>query len=140
MVGRAVSEHCRAKGDEVFAYDRASLDISDRILVGETIEKDQPEAVINCAAWTDVDGCEREPARSQAANSLGPENLAWESRRIGARLITISTDYVFDGMREGFYTQRDDPNPQSVYATSKLEGERRAQLAAAATVVVRSGF
>ena len=70
----------------------------------------------------------------------GPENLAMASRMVKAAFVTISTDYVFDGQKEGFYTQRDDPNPQSVYGHSKLEGERRAQLAYARTIVVRSGF
>jgi dTDP-4-dehydrorhamnose reductase len=140
MVGRAVTDYCRSEGDEVFAYDHATLDISDQLLVRETLEKAKPEAVINCAAWTDVDGCEREPARAKTDNTEGPENLAIASRAVGALLITISTDYVFDGVREGFYTQRDDPNPQSVYGLSKLNGERRAQLSSARTVVVRSGF
>jgi dTDP-4-dehydrorhamnose reductase len=140
MVGRAVSEHCRSCGDEVFAYDRGGLDISDAHRVLEAIEKDRPEAVINSAAWTDVDGCESDHARAQAVNASGPENLARASRRVGAVLVTISTDYVFDGEKDGFYTQRDDPNPISVYGVSKLDGERRAQNAFARTIVVRSGF
>jgi len=140
MVGRAVSEHCRSCGDEVFAYDRGDLDISDAHRVLEAIERERPEAVINCAAWTDVDGCESDHARAQAVNAGGPENLARASRRIGAVLVTISTDYVFDGEKDGFYTQRDDPNPRSVYGVSKLDGERRAQIAFARTIIVRSGF
>ena len=140
MVGRAVSEHCRSCGDEVFAYNRKDLDISDAHRVLETIERDRPEAVINCAAWTDVDGCESDHARAQAVNASGPENLARASRRVGAVLVTISTDYVFDGEKDGFYTQRDDPNPRSVYGVSKLDGERRAQIAFARTIIVRSGF
>ena len=140
MVGRALSEHCRSCGDEVFAYDRGGLDISDAHRVLEAVERDRPEAVINCAAWTDVDGCESDHARAQAVNAGGPENLARASRRIGAVLVTISTDYVFDGEKDGFYTQRDDPNPISVYGVSKLDGERRAQIAFARTIVVRSGF
>ena len=140
MVGRAVRRDCEQRGDEVYAYDRETLDISDADLVMATLERDQPEAVINCAAWTDVDGCESDLRRAGAANGLGPENLAKATRRIGAILVTISTDYVFDGERAGFYTQRDNPNPKSVYATTKLDGERRAQVAAARTVVVRSGF
>lgn len=140
MVGRAVREHCEQRGDEVYAYDRQSLDISNADLVTAAFTEQQPQTVINCAAWTDVDGCERDPERARAANSLGPENLARASRRVGAVLVTISTDYVFDGEREGFYTQRDDPNPQSIYAAAKLDGERRAQLAYARTIVVRSGF
>ena len=140
MVGHALTDHCRAIGDEVFAYDRQLLDISDSDSVKSTLLSIKPEAVINCAAWTDVDGCESDPARATAANALGPENLATASRLANAAFVTISTDYVFDGAKEGFYTQRDDPNPLSVYASSKLEGERRAQLAYARTVVVRSGF
>jgi dTDP-4-dehydrorhamnose reductase len=140
MVGRTVTAYCKRQGDEVFAYERQALDISDRSVVGETLAKDQPETVINCAAWTDVDGCEHDRARALAANASGPENLAMGSRQVGAMLVTISTDYVFDGMHDGFYTQQDDPNPLSIYGESKLEGERRAQVASARTIVVRSGF
>jgi dTDP-4-dehydrorhamnose reductase len=140
MVGQAVRADCEQRGDEVCAYDHQSLDIGDADLVMSTLERDRPEAVINCAAWTDVDGCEKDPGRAHSANALGPENLASASRRVGALLVTISTDYVFAGDREGFYTQRDNPNPQSVYATTKLDGERRAQVASARTVIVRSGF
>jgi dTDP-4-dehydrorhamnose reductase len=140
MVGQAVGEYCRAIGDLVFAYDHQSLDISDADRVSEVVQKDQPDVVINCAAWTDVDGCESDRERAFAANAAGPENLAVASRKIGAGLITISTDYVFDGKKDGFYTQRDQPGPASIYGLSKLEGERRAQLANARTIVVRTGF
>lgn len=140
MVGRSVTEHCRLSGDEVFSYSHQFLDISNAELVSEVLERDRPQAVINCAAWTDVDGCESNAPRAKAANAAGPENLARASRRVGALLVTISTDYVFAGEKEGFYTQRDDPNPQSVYAATKLEGERRSQLESARTIVVRTGF
>jgi dTDP-4-dehydrorhamnose reductase len=140
MVGRALVEHCTAKGDEVFAHDHQTLDIADVEAVNEIFEREHPETAINCAAWTDVDGCELDPQRAHDANARGPENLAAASRRIGASLVTISTDYVFDGAKEGFYTQRDDANPESVYGMAKLEGERRAQAACARTVVVRSGW
>jgi dTDP-4-dehydrorhamnose reductase len=140
MVGRAVSEYCASSGDLVFPYDHQSLDISDSAHVMRTLSNDKPEAVINCAAWTDVDGCELNKERAFAANSRGPENLANASREIDARLVTISTDYVFDGQKPGFYTQRDNPNPQSVYGVSKLEGERLTQLACGRAIVVRTGF
>ena len=100
----------------------------------------KPDVVFNCAAWTDVDGCESDPKRAERANALGPQLLAATCRDIGALLITISTDYVFDGAKEGFYTQRDHPNPISVYGRFKLDGERRAQTAYARTIVVRSGY
>jgi len=140
MVGRAVVEYCRVSGDLVFPYDHQSLDISDPDRVLETLRQDQPETVINCAAWTDVDGCEQNRDRAFAANAEGPENLARASRELNAGLISISTDYVFDGKKEGFYTQRDQPGPESIYGLSKLEGERRAQWAYARTIVVRTGF
>ncbi len=140
MLGRAVVRHCEARGDEVVGLDRRALDVSDAAAVAAAFEASRPEAVINCAAWTDVDGCELDPMRAHKVNALGPQNLAYNCRRAGALLVTVSTDYVFDGRKEGFYTQRDDPNPQSVYAVSKLQGERRARLAAARTVVVRTGW
>lgn len=140
MVGRAVVDYCRSIGDQVFSYDHQSLDISAPGMVLEKIRQDRPDAVVNCAAWTDVDGCERNQERAFSANARGPEHLAQASRELNARLVTISTDYVFDGEKEGFYTQRDQPNPQSIYGASKLEGERKAQLAHARTIVVRSGF
>jgi len=126
--------------DEVIAHTHQSLDISNAALVEAALMKHEPEAVINCAAWTDVDGCELDPDRAMLVNSAGPENLARASRKFGTQLITISTDYVFDGTKEGPYTQRDDPNPTSVYGLSKLEGERKALLSYARTIVVRSGF
>jgi dTDP-4-dehydrorhamnose reductase len=140
MVGRAVAEHCTAQGDNVSAHNRLGLDITDHKSTRETFERERPEAVINCAAWTDVDGCESDRERAFAVNSYAVENLAANSRRVGAVFVTISTDYVFDGAKEGFYTQRDDPNPTSVYGLAKLEGERRAQAASARTVIVRSGW
>ncbi|HXL79376.1 MAG TPA: dTDP-4-dehydrorhamnose reductase [Pyrinomonadaceae bacterium] len=140
MVGRAVSDYCRSIGDQVFSYNHQGLDISAPDLILDTFKQDKPDAVVNCAAWTDVDGCELDHERAFSANARGPENLAQASRELNARLVTISTDYVFDGDKEGFYTQRDQPNPQSVYGASKLEGERRAQSSYARTIIVRTGF
>ena len=140
LVGRALVEHCRANNDEVFAYDHRSLDIADFGAAETAIGGRLPDAVINCAAWTDVDGCERDPRKTELVNSRGPENLARASRLVNAVFITISTDYVFDGTKLGFYTQRDNPRPISVYGRFKLEGERRSQVAHARTIVVRSGY
>lgn len=140
LVGRAVTAHCTAQGDDVSSLDHRALDITDAAAVKLLIGSLQPDVVINCAAWTDVDGCESDPQRAERANALGPELLASICRDIDAQLITISTDYVFDGARDGFYTQRDQPNPISIYGRSKLAGERRAQQANARTIVVRSGY
>lgn len=141
LVGRALTEHCRTQGDEVFDYDHKSLDIVDAGAVRAAIHERRPEAVINCAAWTNVDGCEGDPVKTRQANSDGPTNLARASREVDAVFVTISTDYVFDGSKsEGFYTQRDNPNPINVYGQFKLEGERRVQAEHARSIVVRAGY
>ena len=140
VVGRAVVSHCTTQGERVTALDHRGLDIADESKVDAAFDRECPDVVINCGAWTDVDACELDPERAQSVNAHGPELLALGCRRAGALLITISTDYVFDGEKDGFYTQRDQPNPQSVYAVSKLDGERRAQIAWARTIIVRSGY
>lgn len=141
MVGRALVAHCAGRGDEVLAHERDTLDITDAGAVREVFERERPGAVVNCAAWTDVDGCELNPELAALVNAEAVEILAAGSRRAGASFVTISTDYVFDGRKqEGFYTQRDDPAPESAYGIAKLQGERRAQRASARTVVVRTGW
>lgn len=140
LVGRALTEHCLAQGDEVFGYDHQSLDISLAKNVESVIAERCPDAVINCAAWTNVDACESDPEKARRVNAQGPENLARAARLVDAAFITISTDYVFDGSKDGFYTQRDQPRPISVYGNSKLDGERLAQAEYARTIVVRSGY
>ena len=140
LLGRAVAAEFASRGAEVAAFDHAALDIADAAAVVRSFDVAAPDIVINCAAWTDVDGCETDRERAMSANAVGPGLLALACRRCKAALITISTDYVFDGEKDGFYTQRDQPNPQSIYAVSKLEGERRAQTAWARSIVVRSGY
>ena len=140
LLGGAVVEYFASAGDEVIALDRDQLDIGNRDAVSQLLGRERPDHVINAAAWTDVDGCETDTQRNIATNALGPGNLALESRRIGAGLITVSTDYVFDGTKAGYYTQRDDPNPPSEYGKAKLHGERLAMVSNARTIVVRVGW
>jgi dTDP-4-dehydrorhamnose reductase len=140
LVGRVLTEHCAAVGDEVLSYGHKDLDITDRDAVRQAILRDQPDVVINCAAWTNVDGCESDQERAFAANAAGPENLAAACKEAECVFLTISTDYVFDGEKSGFYTQLDEPNPESVYAASKLEGERLSTLAYGRSIVVRTGY
>ncbi len=140
LVGQAVSRECNSHGDEVLAFDHQTLDISQAEAVEREVSRLRPDAIINCAAWTDVDGCERDPDRARAANALGPENLARSSRHVDAVFVTISTDYVFDGKKDGFYTQNDDPRPLSVYGREKLAGEILSQQAYDRSIVIRSGF
>ena len=140
MVAKATIDYCRELGDEVVALTRQHLDIGDAETVIETFAREKFDGVINCAAYTDVDGAETNDEICYRANSTGVENLAAAAKKINAAFVTISTDYVFDGLSEGFYTQRDTPNPISLYGKSKLEGEIRARNVYARSMVVRSGW
>jgi dTDP-4-dehydrorhamnose reductase len=140
MLAKAVTAHCRTVGDDVAALARADLDITDRGSVFRTIRALRPQFVINCAAYTDVDGAESNESAAYSANSEGVENLALACRSVEAGFITISTDYVFNGEDPGFYTQRHTPDPQGVYARSKFLGEQKARNAYARSIIVRSGW
>ena len=133
QVGRATAAVCDAAGDDVVATDHAALDIADRDAVLGAVTTLRPDVVVNPAAYTDVDGCERDPDRAYASNALAVRHLAEACRRADAHLVHVSTDYVFDGRKGAPYTEWDDPNPLSVYGRSKLAGEREA--GPAATVV-----
>jgi dTDP-4-dehydrorhamnose reductase len=140
MVARATIAHCRALGDEVFSYTRQELDIADAGAVEKSLAETRPDAVINCAAYTDVDGSETNVELCYAANAYGVENLAAAAKKTGAVFVTISTDYVFDGMNAGFYTEEDAPNPLGAYGKAKLEGERLARGVKPESIIVRSGW
>ena len=140
MVARAAIEYCRSIGDEVTALTRQELDISDRSAVDIAFAKSRPEIVLNCAAYTDVDGAEAHIDLSYRANADGVENLASACAERGAVFVTISTDYVFDGNKDGSYAAADAPNPQGVYARSKLAGEQLAAAANPRSIIVRSGW
>ena len=114
------------------------LDIADPDAVAAALATHRPEAIVNCAAWTDVDGCEQDPARAMLINAEGPRNIA---RAAGdALVVQISTDYVFDGASEGPYVETDPVNPVSEYGRSKLEGERAVAAEARRWAVVRSAW
>lgn len=140
MVAKATIDYCQSINDEVVALTRQELDITNAEQVEATFLREKFEAVINCAAYTDVDGAETHQEICFRANAVAVENLALAARKINAAFVTISTDYVFDGAKGDFYTQRDTPNPQGVYARSKLEGEIRARNAYARSIIVRSGW
>ena len=140
MVARAAADYCNSIGDSVTALTRNELDISKIGEVSDLVGSLRPDAIINCAAYTDVDGSETHVERCFAANSTGVANLALAARIVDARFVTISTDYVFDGGKDGFYTQRDTPNPLGAYARAKLEGENRARDNYARSVIVRTGW
>jgi dTDP-4-dehydrorhamnose reductase len=140
MVAKATAKHCESIGDEVVALTRQELDIADRDAVLERFKRENFDAVVNCAAFTDVDGSETHVEKCYAANSSGVENLALAAKETDCAFVTISTDYVFGGENSSFYTQRDTPRPQGVYGQSKLDGEIRARNAYARSIIVRSGW
>lgn len=140
QLGRDVAIACEAAGDTVVAVDRASLDVTDRDAVLGAITSVRPDAVVNCAAWTAVDACEGDPDRALLANGLAVRHVAEACHRVGAHLVHVSTDYVFDGTLDRPYHEWDETNPQSVYGMTKLIGEREALALGPSSAVVRTSW
>jgi dTDP-4-dehydrorhamnose reductase len=135
-----VGSVCRRAGDEVTVAARQQLDISDRDAVLACLTALRPDVVINAAAWTAVDACEADPDRALAVNGLAVRWLAEGCARAGARLVQVSTDYVFDGMLDRPYHEWDTPNPQSVYGITKRIGETEAAVLGTDALVVRTSW
>ncbi len=108
---------------ETLVLSRGELDISRAEAVDSAMLHYRPDVIINAAAWTDVDGCESNEEKARLINSEGPKNLVAAAQKCGARVVQISTDYVFDGVLGRPYLERDQTNPQSIYGQTKLEGE-----------------
>ncbi|MDD2902074.1 MAG: dTDP-4-dehydrorhamnose reductase [Syntrophales bacterium] len=123
QLGRALVEELGRRDQEVVATDLPELDISDREEVARLLSAERPAVVINAAAATRVDDLEADPDLALKVNALGPRNLAVACRRLGAKLVQVSTDYVFDGTKAGPYVEWDETGPRSVYGLSKLLGE-----------------
>lgn len=119
IVGAAPNHSCV----DLQAFDRAALDISDPVSVMATVRSINPDVIIHGAAYTAVDNCETEADQAQAVNAVGTENLVKAALAADARLIYVSTDYVFDGTKPDPYVEKDIPNPASVYGRTKLQGE-----------------
>jgi dTDP-4-dehydrorhamnose reductase len=100
------------------------LDIGSKDEVERLFEKTRPDVVVLCAAMTNVDACEKLPLAANRVNATGPELVARSCKKAGARLVHVSTDYVFDGAKTRRYTEEDMPRPISVYGQSKLSGEK----------------
>ena len=103
--------------------DRSELDITNSINTQTVLKEFQPDWIINAAAYTDVDGAESNEDNAYKVNADGPYILAKSAKEIGAKLVHISTDYVFDGTKKEPYSENDKPNPLQVYGKSKLKGE-----------------
>ena len=113
-----------AAGHEVVATSHETLDITKKSDVDAAIMAARPDVVIHAAAWTAVDACESDPDKAMLVNGTATKYVADASHAVGAHVVYISTDYVFDGSKSSPYEEDDAPNPQSVYGSSKLAGER----------------
>jgi dTDP-4-dehydrorhamnose reductase len=126
MLGGAVVDELEGGGyKDVIGVDVEEVDVTDERRTASMVTFVEPDVVINCAAYTDVDGCETETEKAFLINGEGPGNLAVACRDVGALLVHISTDFVFDGEKREPYTEEDETAPRSVYGSSKLEGEKK---------------
>jgi dTDP-4-dehydrorhamnose reductase len=147
MLGHDVLRVGERAGHELIAVDLPELDITNADAVNEFFARERPEATINCAAWTDVDGAESKRELAHAVNATGAGNLARAAAEIGTPLLHISTDYVFDGAapcdetgHERPYVESDPTGPRSVYGETKLAGEREVLAASKQHTVVRTAW
>jgi dTDP-4-dehydrorhamnose reductase len=124
---------------QLLCTDIHNLDLVDNCEVTAYVHRHQPAFIINCAAYTAVDKAEEEEDKAFAINAAAVQNIAEAAGECQARLIHISTDYVFDGTKAASYTEEDTPNPQSAYGRSKLAGEKAA-LSHPQTMVVRTAW
>ena len=111
------------QGEDVYSLTHADIEVSSLESVADCLRSRRPEIVINTAAMHHVENCEQEPGKAYAVNAVGARNLATVTRDLGAVLIHVSTDYVFDGKKDEPYVENDIPLPLNVYGNSKLAGE-----------------
>jgi len=141
LLGSEVVRACAACGDEIVETDVTPdlrmLDITDIDATLALLKSENPRWLINCAAYTDVDGCEEHEESAFSLNAQGPKLLAQACRQCGTKLLHISTDYVFDGEQAEPYTEEDAPHPISVYGRSKLAGEEGIQCSMQDFIIVR---
>ena len=139
QVGRALQQTLAQLG-QVMAFDHHALDLADRDAICKTVRECRPELIINAAAYTAVDRAETEADLAMAVNGVAPGVLAEEAKRLGARLVHYSTDYVFDGSKPTPYTEADTPNPLNVYGKTKLAGEEAIRATGAAHHILRTSW
>jgi dTDP-4-dehydrorhamnose reductase len=140
QVGRTLCERA-PEGVRVLAYPSARLEVTDRAAVQEAVLRDRPAVVIHAAAYTAVDAAEAEAARAEAVNVQGTTHVAEAAKAVGARLIYLSTDFVFDGTSGRPYMPDDPTNPLGVYGRTKRDGEREAQrILGEAALVMRTAW
>ena len=139
LLGSDIIKLCAGE-HEVISLGSADVDITHNEAVHSLIKAHKPEAVINCAALTDVDKCEINPDLAYRVNAMGPKNIAIACRDFGARMIQISTDYVFDGKKETPYDEFEQINPISIYGKSKAAGEQFVQMCTERFMIIRTAW
>jgi dTDP-4-dehydrorhamnose reductase len=140
MLGRAVAEAAARRGHDVVALPRAELDVTDADAVTRALAAAAPRAVVNCAGFTEVDAAEAAEAAALRVNGEGAGNVARAGARAGARVVHVSTDYVFDGAKRTPWTESDPVGPLQAYGRTKLAGERAVAAAAPDHAIVRAGW
>jgi dTDP-4-dehydrorhamnose reductase len=125
---------------KVVAVNSSELDLADSSAIRETVRNIKPDIIVNPAAYTAVDKAESEPELAQAVNGTAPGVLAEEAERLGAWMVHYSTDYVFDGTKQGAYLETDTPNPLGVYGRTKLAGEEAVRAAGGRHLILRSSW
>lgn len=141
QLGSCLAARLRASGgDEVVPLDRAALDVTDAAELRRVVRELAPDLVANAAAMTQVDRCETETDAAEAANATAPRVLAETCHEIGARLIHVSTDYVFDGTGATPYREDDPVGPRSAYGRTKLSGEEGVRAALPDALIVRTAW
>jgi dTDP-4-dehydrorhamnose reductase len=131
---------CLPPEHQVYGVDQKDFDIGEEPAVARAFRDLHPEFVLHLAAYTDVDGCEANPAMAERVNSQGARNVARACAETGAGLLYVSTDYVFDGRGTRPYREDDAPNPLSAYGLTKLRGERYVQAVVARHIIVRTSW
>lgn len=123
QLGTDLVQAFTARGDEVQSLSHAEMEVADLVSVSDALGKRQPQVIVNTAAMHHVENCELDPQKAFGVNALGARNVAAVARNLGAVLIHVSTDYVFDGSKGSPYEETDCPCPLNVYGNSKLAGE-----------------
>jgi dTDP-4-dehydrorhamnose reductase len=140
MLGHDVVSEAESRGHEVVGLARADLDITDATAVRAAVRDATPDAVVNCAAWTDVDGAEEREDEATAVNGAGAGHVAQACAATGALCVQVSTDYVFEGHGRAPFVEHDPTAPINAYGRSKLNGETAVAEAGPKHIIVRSSW
>jgi len=140
MLGQDVVHVLRMKGHECLGVSTADFDLLDAEAVRRAVTAFRPEGIIHCAAYTAVDLAESEPEKCAAVNGMGTLNLAWAARNVGAKLLYISTDYVFNGSGDRPWEVNDRTAPLNIYGISKLQGEEAVRALLPRSFILRTSW